>query len=205
LAGRFGEVVIGDRSINAWKWAAASSGVLDFVAMLVAVLPRQPYDSPGDPAMESPRCLILLESPHHGNTAKVAKAMAGELGAEVAHPEAVPYTSLVDCQLLGLASGVYYGRMHEALFTWLHGLPDAPVPTKPAFIVSTSGLPFLAELWHAPLRRLLARKGFRVVGEFACRGFDTWGPLWLTGGLNRAHPDDRDLARAEEFARGIAE
>ena len=65
-------------------------------------------------------------------------------------------------------------------------------------------LPFLAELWHAPLRRLLARKGFRVVGEFACRGFDTWGPLWLTGGLNRAHPDDRDLARAEKFAAGLA-
>ena len=153
--------------------------------------------------MESLRCLILLESPHHGNTAKVASAMAGVLGARIAAPEATPYTSLPDCQLLGLASGVYYGRMHEALFTWLRGLPDAPVPSKPAFIVSTSGLPFLAKLWHAPLRRLLARRGFRVVGEFACRGFDTWGPLWLTGGLNRAHPDARDLVRAEKFAAGL--
>jgi flavodoxin len=154
--------------------------------------------------MGTPRCLILLESPHHGNTAKVASAMADVLGAEVAHPEAVPYTSLTDYQLLGLASGVYYGRMHEALFEWLRGFPDAPVPSMPAFIVSTSGLPFLAKLWHAPLRHLLARKGFRVVGELACRGFDTWGPLWLTGGLNRAHPDARDLARAERFAAGLA-
>jgi flavodoxin len=154
--------------------------------------------------MATRRRLILLESPHHGNTAKVASAIAGVLGAEVAHSGAVPYTSLADCQLLGLASGVYYGRMHEALFAWLRGLPDAPIPTMTAFIVSTSGLPFLAKLWHAPLRRLLARKGFRIVGEFACQGFDTWGPLWLTGGLNRIHPDARDLARAEEFARGIA-
>jgi flavodoxin len=54
------------------------------------------------------------------------------------------------------------------------------------------------------MRRLLARKGFAVLGEFACRGFDTWGPLWLTGGLNKSHPDDRDLDRARRFANEIA-
>lgn len=154
--------------------------------------------------MGTPRCLLLVKSVHHGNTAKVAAAMAGVLEAEVAAPESVPYTTLADGGLLGLGSGVYYGRMHEALFDWLHGLPDAPLPGTPAFIVSTSGLPFLAPLWHGPLRRLLVRKGFRVVGEFACRGFDTWGPLWLTGGLNRAHPDERDLARAKKFAATMA-
>jgi flavodoxin len=155
--------------------------------------------------MGTPRCLLLVKSVHHGNTAKVAAAMAGVLEAEVAAPESVPYTTLADCGLLGFGSGVYYGRMHEALFDWLHGLPDAPARSStPAFIVSTSGLPFLATLWHWPLRRLLARKGFRIVGEFACRGFDTWGPLWLTGGLNRAHPDARDLARARTFAATMA-
>lgn len=154
--------------------------------------------------MGTPRCLLLVESVHHGNTATVAKAMAGVLGADVAAPESVPYTSLTTYGLLGVGSGVYYGRMHEALFDWLCGLPDAPVPRTPAFVFSTSGLPFLAMLWHWPLRRLLARKGFRVVGEFACRGFDTWGPLWLTGGLNRSHPDARDLARAALFAAHMA-
>jgi hypothetical protein len=90
--------------------------------------------------------------------------------------------------------------MHEALFAWLKGLPDAPEATKPAFVFSTSGLPFLAKLWHGTLKKLLARKGFEVMGEFACRGFDTWGPLWLTGGLNWRRPNERDLASAREFA-----
>jgi len=94
--------------------------------------------------------------------------------------------------------------MHEALLEWLKGLPDAPETTKPAFVFSTSGLPFLAKLWHAPLKKLLARKGFEVVGEFSCRGFDTWGPLWLTGGLNWRHPNERDLARAREFAAKLS-
>lgn len=154
--------------------------------------------------METPRCLLLVESVHHGNTARVAQAMAGVLGAEVAAPESTPSNSLSDYGLVGFGSGVYYGRMHEALFDWLRALRDAPVTSIPAFVFSTSGLPFLTPLWHAPLRRVLARKGFGVVGEFACRGHDTWGPLWLAGGLNRAHPDERDFARARKFAAAMA-
>jgi flavodoxin len=150
--------------------------------------------------MATSRCLLVVKSVHHGNTAQVAREMASVLGADVAAPEEIPCTSLDQYGLVGFGSGVYYGRMHEDLFAWLNGLPDAPVATKPAFVFSTSGLPFLAKLWHAPLKKLLARKGFEVVGEFACRGFDTWGPLWLTGGLNWRHPNARDLARAREFA-----
>jgi flavodoxin len=150
--------------------------------------------------MPEPRCFILVKSVHHQNTARVAREMAGVIGADVAGPEELPYTNLDQYRLVGFGSGVYYGRMHEALFEWLRGLPDAPEPTKPAFVFSTSGLPFLAKLWHAPLKKLLARKGFDVVGEFSCPGFDTWGPLWLAGGLNWRHPNERDLARAREFA-----
>ena len=153
--------------------------------------------------MAGTKTLILCKSVHHGNTVQVAQAMAGVLGAEVVAPEAVPYTSLSDYRLLGFGSGVFYGRMHPALFDWLRGLPDAPEVSTPTFVFSTSGLPFLAKLWHAPLKKLLARKGGDVVGEFTCRGFDTWGPLWLTGGLNWTHPDERDLARAREFARRL--
>lgn len=152
--------------------------------------------------MQRSKCLILCKSVHHGNTARVARAMADALGKDVvmAAPEDVPPTSLGDYGLLGLGSGVYYGRMHPVLEEWVRGLPDVPERTMPAFVFSTSGLPFLARLWHWPLKRLLARKGVAVVGEFACRGFDTWGPLWFAGGLNRKHPDARDLARAGECA-----
>jgi len=153
--------------------------------------------------MSSTRCLILCKSVHHGNTAKVARAIAAVLDAEIAVPEDVACTSVGQQWLTGFGSGVYYGRMHEAIYAWLHGLPDAPTLTMPAFVFSTAGLPWLSRLWHRPLRCLLARKGFHVVGEFTCGGYDTWGPLWLTGGLNRTHPDQRDLERAEEFARRL--
>lgn len=154
-------------------------------------------------SMRGLKVLILCKSVHHGNTVQVARAMAGVLGAEVADPEEVPYTALGEYGLLGFGSGVYYGRMHQTLSDWLRGLPDTREAITPAFVFSTSGLPFLRRFWHQPLKTLLVRKGFEVVGDFACRGFDTWGPLWLTGGLNREHPDARDLTRAVEFARKL--
>lgn len=149
-------------------------------------------------------CLIVVTSVHHGNTAVVAASLAGVLDATVATPSEASPQRLGDYHLVGFGSGVYYGRLHDDLLDWVRRLPDGAAAGTPAFVFSTSGLPWLATLWHAPLERLLGRKGFDVVGSFACRGFDTWGPLWLTGGLNRRHPDERDLARARDFARRVA-
>jgi flavodoxin len=155
-------------------------------------------------AMPAATPLVICASVHHGNTGRVARCIADVLHADVRGPDAVAVGSLDEHGLVGFGSGVYYGRMHESLFALLGQLPDTPEPRRVAFVFSTSGLPFLAKLWHAPLKRVLARKGFDVVGEFACRGFDTWGPLWLTGGLNRRHPDEQDCVRARAFAGRIA-
>ena len=154
--------------------------------------------------MTRSRAVMLCKSTLHGSTAKVARAMALKLRAEVVEPEEFPYTSLEGVGLLGFGSGVYYGRMHEALFEWLHGLPDTNAAMCPAFVFSTSGLPFLYRFWHAPLIRELSRKGFEVLGDFHCRGHDSWGPLWLAGGIHKRHPDGRDLERASQFAARMA-
>ncbi len=146
------------------------------------------------------RTVIICKSVHHGNTLQVARAIADTLHAEIVPPEEFPYTSLGDADLVGLGSGIYYGGMHPALREWVRGLPEATLDGRRAFLFSTAGLPFLWRTWHRPLKADLERKGFDVVGEFHCRGFDNWGPLWLAGGINRHHPDALDLQRAAEFA-----
>ena len=153
--------------------------------------------------MAATKTLVICKSVHHNNTARVAHTIADVLGAVVVTPEEVPYTSLDDYDLIGFGSGVYYGSFHEALWNWVRGLPVQRLPQKPAFVFSTSGLSCLWKLWHGPFKQELAQKGFDIIGEFHCRGFDAWGPLWLVGGINRRHPDERDLSRAAEFARRI--
>jgi flavodoxin len=154
--------------------------------------------------MQATRALVICSSVHHHNTLRVARHIAEVLRADVAAPADVPATSVDTYGLIGFGSGVYYGRFHESLRRWVDALPDRGDVRQPAFVFSTSGLSFLWTLWHEPFRQALARKGFDVVGEFHCRGFDRWGPLWLAGGINRRHPDARDLDRAARFAANVA-
>lgn len=149
------------------------------------------------------KTLLVCTSVHHQNTARIAREMAGVLGADCAAPAECPYSRLAGCELLGIGSGVYYGQPHDELLQWVRGLPETHARDLPVFIFTTSGLPVLAKLWHWPLKKMLAAKGYDVIAEFTCRGFDTWGPLWLAGGLNRRHPDEHDFARAREFAQRI--
>lgn len=56
---------------------------------------------------------------------------------------------------------------------------------------------------HLPLREMLTSKGYSVVDEFFCLGYNTFSFLRLFGGINWGRPDDRDFAKAEEFARRL--
>lgn len=109
--------------------------------------------------------------------------------------------SLAGFDLIGFGSGIYFGRPHSAQGQLLAGLRTVP---RRSFLFSTSGLPVFFSWWHRGLRRALHRRGSKTIGEFGCRGWDTVGPLWLIGGINRRHPDERDQQRASEFARSLA-
>lgn len=153
--------------------------------------------------MSTQDTLIVCSSTHHGNTRKVAGRIAGVLDAMVVDPVEAMAPGIRSYQLIGVCSGVYFGRFHKSIWKWLSMLPEGIGNGRQAFVFSTSGLPFLSRLYHRPAIKLLRRKGFDVVGDFACRGHDTFGPLWLFGGLNRKHPNEQDLVRAERFANQL--
>jgi len=148
------------------------------------------------------KTLIVVKSTHHQNTAKVAQVFADVLQCDLVSPDDLTRERMAQYDLVGFGSGIYYGRFHATLRRLVRRLPPATTP-RLVFLFSTSGLPFLKPLYHWPLRRKLNRLGYIMIGEFNCRGFDTFGPLCLLGGLNRKHPNERDLARAKRFAEQI--
>jgi flavodoxin len=146
--------------------------------------------------------LIVCVSVHHGNTKQVAEAIGEVLGAAVVEPEEVAPADVASYDLVGIGSGIYGMTFHPRLWRFARSLPK--VPGTPAFLFATSGSP---ELFWRPatlvLSRLLRFKGYRVVGAFSCRAFDTWGPLQLVGGLNKGRPSHADLSAARTFASQI--
>lgn len=147
------------------------------------------------------RTLIVCVSVSHGNTRKVADALADELHAEVVEPEAVRPEDVAEHDLVGFGSGIYYARPHRRLVELLRRLPDGG--GTPAFVFATSGRRAPWGGYTRPLERALRRRNYEVVGSFSCRGWDTWLPLRLLGGINRGHPDESDLHDARAFARTI--
>jgi NAD(P)-dependent dehydrogenase (short-subunit alcohol dehydrogenase family) len=49
------------------------------------------------------------------------------------------------------------------------------------------------------LARIAAEKGCSVLGEFGCKGYDTFGPFKLVGSLAKGRPNERDLEQARAF------
>lgn len=143
------------------------------------------------------KTLIICESVHHGNTKKIADSMSAVLGAEVKNAGEVDAGKLGEYDLIGFGSGIYMGKHHKNLLK-LAG--DMPKLEKNAFIFSTAGGANENMKNHKALKEKLSEKGLRVLDEFTCRGFDTFGPLMLVGGVNKGKPDAADLENARQFA-----
>ncbi|WDT90302.1 flavodoxin family protein [Streptomyces sp. SCSIO-PteL053] len=153
------------------------------------------------------KAVIVCVSVSHGNTLRVADAMAQPLGAGIVSPEEADPRELAAADLVGFGSGVFYGRLHPRLTDFVRALPSGPRQDRPgahAFVFASSGLPETPVMpFTRPLVRLLEGKGFDVAGTFACRALDTWAPFKLVGGLNRHRPDTDDLATARAFAERL--
>ena len=92
-------------------------------------------------------------------------------------------------------------KSHKTLLQFVEALPA--VMGKRAFIFSTSGEGEIQR--HATVKELLMNRGFSIVGDFSCKGWDSWGPLKLVGGTNKGRPNADDLEDARVFARGLKE
>lgn len=148
------------------------------------------------------RSLVVCVSVSNGNTRQVARVLAEELNGTVVEPEDVDPSTLGGYDLVGFGSGIYAMAFHRRLLGLVRRLPEARGRT--AFVFATSGSPE-PPVWRYTrrLQRLLEDRGYSVADTFLCRGFDTWLPLRLVGGLNKGHPDTADLERARVFARDL--
>jgi len=152
----------------------------------------------------SMKTLIVLVSYHHMNTQKVADVFAKVLDAQIKTPQQISPEELQQFDLVGFGSGIYAGKNDQSLLDFVDKLPQ--VTYKKAFLSSTSGMPIgisgqnrleeYTSKCHTTLREKLQSKGYRVVDEFSCAGFNTNKFLKWFGGINKGRPNAEDLKHA---------
>lgn len=159
------------------------------------------------------KCLLIVYSYHHNNTQKVAEVMAKVLDAEIRTPQQTNPEELQKYDLVGFGSGIDSGKHYQVLLDFADKLPQ--LKDKKAFIFSTCGAPMKfmeldkAEFTryvaknHSLLREKLQSKGYMIVDEFSCAGFNTNSFNKLFGGINKGRPNAEDLKHAEEFAQNL--
>lgn len=137
---------------------------------------------------------ILFYSKHHGNTKKLLDAIAAKNEVTLIDitKEGTPDLSSYDC--IGIASGIYYSKFHKSLLEYVKAhMPD----NKETFFLYTYGAK--KEGYTRAITQAVQTHHAKILGEFGCFGFNTFGPFKLIGGIAKGHPDQTDFEDALKF------
>ena len=148
--------------------------------------------------------VIIVHSYHHGSTRKIADVMAKTLGAEVKTTTEITPEEAAGFELIGLGAGIDSGHHYKPLLDFAEALPKTT--GQNTFLFSTAGIAGKEKKKlndHKALRVILQAKGYDVLSEFACKGFNTNSFLKHIGGMNKGCPTEDDLSNAATFANDL--
>ena len=149
------------------------------------------------------KTLVVVFSYNHNNAEKVAKVFANVFDAQIITPKQVDPEDFQEYDLVGFGAGIDSGKHYKVLLDLADKLPN--VDNKKAFIFSTSGVTGEKKLAkdHLALREKLQSKGYIIVDEFQCKGFNTNSFMRFFGGMNKGRPNVNDLKNVEKFAQNL--
>ena len=145
------------------------------------------------------KTVIIYASTHHGNTKKIVDAIAQECGVEMVDAIKVHEKDLTGYDLIGFASGIFYSKFHKQVLIFAsENLPA----NKNVFFIATAGNP-IDYNFHT-IAEVAKEKNCKEVGRFQSKGFDTFGPFKIIGGIQKGHPDEEEMKAAVRFFQGIS-
>lgn len=141
---------------------------------------------------------IVYYSRHHENTKKVLDAIAEKNEVTLIDVTKNPVTDLSSYDRIGFASGIYYSKFHKMLLEYAeNNTPEG----KPVFFLYTYGAE--KKGYTNAITAAVEKHHAKILGEFGCFGFNTFGPFRLIGGIAKGHPDQDDLSNALAFYRRL--
>lgn len=145
------------------------------------------------------KTVIVYFSKHHGNTKKLAEAIAEKYPVELIDLAKQSGPDVSGYDRIGLASGIYAGSFAKQIMRFVRDkLPSG----KQVFLMSTSAGP--KQSYEKSVRKLLEQKtDCTIIGSYMCEGFNTFGPTKLFGGTAKGHPTQEEIDDAVRFYGGL--
>ncbi|MCR4907469.1 MAG: flavodoxin [Lachnospiraceae bacterium] len=141
---------------------------------------------------------IIYESKHHGNTKKICDRIAKECGTVLVEAASVDENfNWKDYDLIGFASGIAYSRFYDHVTRAAGLIPHG----KKVFFIYTCAKN--DKDFAAGIKKTAADRGAVCLGSYGCRGYNTYGPLKLIGGMNRNNPNEDELQAAVDFVKKL--
>ena len=136
--------------------------------------------------------VVLYASVHHHTTQRVAMQLAKDLQADIHDVLKDPSISIASYDTISLASGIYYGNLHEKIHDHIM---KQEWKGKKVIIFYTCG--FHYKNYARSAERILQERGAVYAGAVWCRGWDTFGPFKIIKGIARKHPSVSDYERVK--------
>ena len=144
------------------------------------------------------KTVIIYGSRHHGNTKKVCDRIATECGAELVEAVSVDESfRWEDYELIGFASGIAYGRFYDDVVRAAQKVPKS----KKVFFLYTCARN--DKDFSSGIQKTVSDRGSDCIGSYGCRGYNTYGPLKLIGGMNKNNPSEDELKGAVDFVKDL--
>lgn len=138
--------------------------------------------------------VILYYSKHHGNTKQLLDTIAQTHPVTLVDVTQQHSIDLSAYDRIGFASGIYYSKFHKTLLKLAQEkLPEG----KSVFFLYTYGAE--KKGYTNAIAEAVKKKHAKIIGEFGCFGYNTFGPFKLIGGIAKGHPDQADLCNALAF------
>lgn len=140
------------------------------------------------------KTIIVYASKHQGNTYKLAKAISEKYEIAMIDATKEAIVNLQEYDVIGFASGIDFGKFYESIENFAkNNLPRK----KKVFFLYTCAME--RKGFTNSMKEIVIEKEAIILGEYGCKGYNTYGPWKLIGGMNKKHPTKAEIMSAVEF------
>lgn len=148
--------------------------------------------------MDCKKIIIIYASMHHENTYKLVKAISDKYKVEMIDATKHTDVNLQEYDVIGFASGIDFGKFYEAIENFAKvNLPNK----KQVFFLYTCAME--RKGFTDSMKEIAMEREATILGEYGCKGYNTYGPWKLIGGMNKNHPNECEIMSAVKFFEKI--